>query len=463
MRKFFSSNILCGILLTLIIFVAYTCTPNIIEDIEIKFYDLRSHLYPQSAFTDDTVIVEVPDSDRAVMSTQIKKMFALLSEQSSQPKIITLNITPSDLQDSNEELDKELNLVAQKYNELLQAKKIKETDSGFISFLDSIRTSNESSDLSGISNIIIPVLFTVTIPTGKIKSEPEWLKAYSASNSVASGLTTDITEGTDLQVPDEQWVKHTKGAGHINVFPDNDGILRFEKPFIPYGNNFYPSAAITTFALQKNISPKDIVYIPGKEIIIGEKHIPLMQNSVIPVNYNTVPVTKYSLQDILDGKTAPEIFKDKTIILGVKNGEQYDSSSGKIGLSDFTATVIRTLLSDKLFSRPAWTYKTEIVLIFLAGIFTAVASCFKIKTANLGFLFFMFAMLAGGTYFFYFKSIWLKTTYPTAVLGFGYLFTLTKYFFKNFEFKHHNVEYSNVPPPPPVIKTPVKQIKNDEI
>ncbi len=170
-----------------------------------------------------------------------------------------------------------------------------------------------------------------------------------------------------------------KNMGFINVFPDQDGIIRRVPLLMNYKNGVYPSLALQAarIYLLKTIKLVTETYGSGirlEGVQLGQTTIPTDERSQVIVPFrgrgHTFPF--FSAVDVLNKKVAPDSFAGKIVFVG----------STAVGLGDLKATSIQAIfpgveinatvadaiLKNNFPYKPAWGLGAEICLIFLVGI-----------------------------------------------------------------------------------------------
>ncbi len=445
MRKFIFSDILWGTALTLAaLFFYFTGTG--LESAELKFYDFRARLSAGVPARSDVAVIEINDDSISKVGrwpwprSKIADMLVLLSSAPAKPSVIGLNILFSEPEKNS---DAQLaDLLKSKYTALVAEKKIRETgkDSEFLRAIEQAKKAMDndlklSEAVASAGNVVLPLFFDTGIPVSKPKPEPAWMKRLAPSISHKAGPADIAVEGSAITAPIDVLASSAAGAGHVNVFSDMDGTTRKEFPFIPYGQNFYPSFAAEIVRVQLGLTPEQVTLAPGDSAVFGKSTMKLDPSSSALIAFNRTKAFKYySFYDVMNGKVVPEAFKDKIVLIGLTAqgvGSLYVTpTDSAMSAVDFTANVVDNILSGRFISRPNWALPVELALIFIAGVFTAFVLP-RLK-AGMGAVLAggMFAaLLAAGMFFFTSKGLWLKIMYPAVVLTAGYIFVITKRFF----------------------------------
>jgi serine/threonine-protein kinase len=458
-RKFIFSDILWGLALTLAaLFFYFTGTG--LETAELKFYDFRARLSAGAPAKNDIAVIEINDDSISKIGrwpwprSKIADMLVWLSSEPAKPSVIGLNILFSEPERNGDAQVAEL--LKAKYSELVAAKKIKETgkDSEFLRAVDQAKKAMDNDAklaeaAAAAGNVVLPLIFDTGIPSGKPKPEPEWMKRLAPSISHKSASAEVSEEGSGMTTPIDVLASSAAGAGHVNVFNDRDGAVRKEYPYIPYGQNFYPSFAAEIVRVRLGLSPEQVTLSPGESAVFGKSVMPLDLSSSALIAFNKSKAFKYySFYDVMTGKVVPEAFKDKIVLVGLTAqgvGSLYVTPTDTaMPAVDLTANVVENILAGRFVSQPEWAMPVEIILIIIAGFFTAfVLPKLKAGTGAVlaGGMF--AALVAAGIFLFTSKSLWLKIMYPAVVLTAGYIFVITKRFFST-EKKKELIEVSQI-------------------
>ena len=459
MRKFIFSDILWGLALTLAaLFFYFTGTG--LETAELKFYDFRARLSAGTPAKADIAVIEINDDSISKIGrwpwprSKIADMLVWLSSEPAKPSVIGLNILFSEPERNGDV--QVADLLRTKYTELLAQKKIRETgkESEFLRAVDQAKKAMDNDAklaeaTAAAGNVVLPLIFDTGIPSGKPKPEPGWMKRLAPSISHKSASAEIPEEGSGITTPIDVLASSAAGAGHVNVFNDSDGTVRKEYPFLPYGQNFYPSFAAEIVRVRLGLSPAQVTLSPGESAVFGKSVMRLDAASSALIAFNESKAFKYySFYDVMTGKVVPEAFKDKIVLVGLTAqgvGSLYVTPTDTaMPAVDLTANVVDNILSGRFISRPEWALPVELALIAIAGLFTAFvlprlkAGMGAVLTGGM-----FAALLAAGMFFFISKGLWLKTLYPAAVLTAGYIFVISKRFFST-EKKKELIEVSQI-------------------
>lgn len=171
-----------------------------------------------------------------------------------------------------------------------------------------------------------------------------------------------------------------KGTGFINVFPDNDGVIRREPLLIRYNNNLYPSLALEAVRLYllsniKLITAKYADQLRIEAIKIADRIIPTDEKgaAIIPFRGKSFTFPYYSATDVLNNKIPPNVFGGKIVFVGTSATGLGDLKATAVenvfpGV-EIQATIADGILQRHLFAyRPAWAPGMELSLTCVIGI-----------------------------------------------------------------------------------------------
>ncbi|MBU2573212.1 MAG: CHASE2 domain-containing protein [Elusimicrobia bacterium] len=446
MKKFIFSNILWGAALTLATLFFYFAGTGL-EPLELKFYDFRSQLNARTVTENELAIIEINDDSISKIGrwpwprSKMAEMLTWLSTDSAKPSVIGLNILFSEPETNKDiEVTERLRL---KYQELVAAKKIKETtqESEFEKILAETRRDMDNdaklaAAISGIGNVVLPMFFATDELASKPRPEPDWLKKFAADVAQDPAALDLLPEGSALTLPLEILAYPAAGIGHVNVFNDTDGTVRKESPFIPYNQSFYPSFAAEIARNHLELPSAESVITPGRFFRIGKRQIPLDPASSLLIAFNKSHTSfkYYSFYDVLNGKVVPEAFKDKIVLIGLTAqgvGSLYVTPVGKnLPAVEFSANVIENILHSHFITRPDWAAQTELALIVFTGLFiTFVLARLKAGLGAVCAAVILAALIGSGIYLFASKGLWVKIMYPVFLMVSGYIFIISKRFF----------------------------------
>ncbi|MBI4826734.1 MAG: adenylate/guanylate cyclase domain-containing protein [Nitrospirae bacterium] len=301
--------------------------------------------------------------------------------------------------------------------------KLEEAESGIIVF-DIILSEGESNDrllgdaIWDAGNVILPIVFDFE---SKVSQPDNEYLNNAALTSVANeelfrNYPPIMANGVLIPVP--ELISSVMTLGHINMFPDMDGTLRWESLLIGYKNKLYPSATLQAASAYLGIPNDKIIVNATSGIQLGNKRdIPTDEYGRTLINYYgpNMTFTHLSISDILEGNIKPEELRGKIILIGATAVGIYDLrvtpvSAAMPGIEKH-ASVIASIIDGKhLKTAPAYVNFTVLLVtgLFFSLIFTRLkAAGASVLTAASLFL------ISWSAYYLFAKhGLWINVTYP---------------------------------------------------
>ncbi|MEJ2428756.1 MAG: adenylate/guanylate cyclase domain-containing protein [Deltaproteobacteria bacterium] len=215
--------------------------------------------------------------------------------------------------------------------------------------------------------------------------------------------------------------KASRIAGHLNIFPDIDGTVRWIPLIIGYQDHFYPSLALEAVRSYVGNIPLQVrVADYGIETIkLGPVTIPTDEKGRMFINFRGGPHTfhHYSVADILAGRTPADAFRDKIVFVGATAKGIYDLrvtpfSNVFPGL-EVHANVADNILRQTFLFRPDWAGLFDLTAILLMGMVTGLVlprlrAFFSVLLIGVLFAGYLVTSQA----LFVRRGIWLNAVYP---------------------------------------------------
>ena len=170
-----------------------------------------------------------------------------------------------------------------------------------------------------------------------------------------------------------------KVGGFINIYADNDGIIRHAPLIINYKNGIYPSLALQAVLsfLGEHISLVTPHYgntIKLEGVKHGSKVIPTDEAGqvLIPFIGKSYTFPYYSATDVLHGNIPKDALAGKILFVGTSATGLGDLNATAVqnpfpGV-EIQATIANGILQDNFSESPEWTYGATIVLTVLFGL-----------------------------------------------------------------------------------------------
>lgn len=464
MKKSWLIDTLIGFALLLAFSAAYFVKYPLTEAMEMRLYDVRMRLVKSMPMTDQFVLVAIDEDSLARVGRWPwpRGLVAQLINQiaSGQPAVLGVKIL-YDTNDSSQGLDKvrelrevfetkirEFNLkngpTLKKIKSDPRFKKSPIDTTPLQTILDEFFAAEGQLDndtqlsqvLAETERVVLPFFFQLDQTAQEAAEKLEHLKPLAIQKVLPAVNATERT-GFDPILPLPVFTQGKLGLGHINLFPDADGVVRRTTPVMKYASSYYLSFPMEVLRMGLGVKPEEVQLIVGKELRIGPKTIHLTENNEYLVNFNTPfeSISYVSAAQIIAEEVTPDVFKNKIVLLGtratgldplfvVPTGANYPDAA-------LVATFINNILKDSYISRPGWAEALEWGLLILAGLFTALLlPHVKAKWGALAALIVLGLNFGAGAYLFVEKGLWIKIFYSTGMLLIGYTaITIRQLFF----------------------------------
>ncbi len=268
-------------------------------------------------------------------------------------------------------------------------------------------------------NVIIPIVFEFDRASSLPKSEyltksafvsivhPERFQQYSP-------ITTER-----VLVPVPEILQETMALGHINMFPDHDGTLRWEAMAVGCQGFLFPSIDLQASAIYLGIPWKRVILNATEEIKLGDKRtIPTDRygRSLI-YYYGPWQTFKYlSISDILEGRIKPGELRGKIVLIGATAAGIYDLrvtpfSEVMPGVEKH-ASVISAIIENRFLKKVS--FPMDLILLLVSGfLFSFIVTRFKSMGATFTAGLFLAFILGLDYFLFVHQGLWVRVAYPS--------------------------------------------------
>ncbi len=444
MKKSWIFDALVGLILTLGVAVCYAL-PGVfpyIEGLELKSYDARAKLRQAVDVSRETVIVAIDGASIAEFGRwpwSRSRVAALLDKiEAGHPKVVGLEVVYSE-PERNTGLSA-LDGLQKQYDELVRKRRIFDRRKLFDAAFENARVELDAdskllASLQKAGNVVLPMFFS----DGVIGAKPQLLPAVFSSSTIHAELALGAPRLAALQdkqavFPILPFAQAAEAIGDVDLHPDRDGVLRRATLVERYGDEYVPSFDLQLAMAYLGVKPSDVAIAPGRDVRLGRAEVPLVSGARMLVTFNGPYGTFHYLssQDVMGDKVAPDLFKDKIVIVaptatGISTLSVTPLSSTLPG-AEVAANVVENILHRKFLKRPPWARRAELGLIAFIGLFIMFALP-RLK-ALWGFFvscLLLAILLGAGTYLFV-NGQWLKVAYPSVLLALGYLAVVSKSF-----------------------------------
>ena len=198
------------------------------------------------------------------------------------------------------------------------------------------------------------------------------------------------------------------GVGHTNILHDDDGLIRQLPTVIEVASGRYPSLAVAALQafLGVDVTPpalpeSGVLSVLGREIPVGTAGEFDIFYAGPPAQPDDSVFTVVSYRDVLAGGVAPELFKDKLVLIGITATAEPDRyltpvSNGRpmYGV-EILANAIESIWSGNFIYRPANGVMVLIVLVLgvLTGLLCTRPWSGFLLAVGLGIFYLLFAFM----------------------------------------------------------------------
>ena len=182
--------------------------------------------------------------------------------------------------------------------------------------------------------------------------------------------------------------KNAFSAGHFNPDPDIDGITRKVPMLQKYKGKMYESLSVAVARAALGNPKLEAGYAQGlgvnkqysglEWLQLGSRKIPVDEqvSTLIPYRGEQGSFKYVSATDVLNNKVAPEILKNKIVLLGTTAGGLMDLRATPVqnvyaGV-EVHANMIAGILDNNIKQRPAYVLGAEFLLLLLIGLLLAL-------------------------------------------------------------------------------------------
>jgi adenylate cyclase len=163
--------------------------------------------------------------------------------------------------------------------------------------------------------------------------------------------------------------------GHVYTLPDRDGKLRWERLYIGYGEEYFPSLAVQAARIALGVAPEEMSIIGGSGVTLGERYVPADEHGGLFINY-LGPEGSFrtiSAADVLSGGVPEGTFRDRVVFVGTSAIATYDLRvtpfSANMTGAEKNATVAANVISGDFIRKVP--LSVDVLSVVLAGLFAA--------------------------------------------------------------------------------------------
>ena len=434
-------EIVLGLGMTLLFLLLGLVRLDFIDTLDLKVYDLWMNLRSDTETSSEIVIVDIDDDaidklgrwpwPRSVLADGLRRI------EAGRPKVIGLNIILSEPQTTAglKELQRLETQFATRILPLVgaQGQPFRSSLAQIRRNLDHDRRLAETLQQSG--KVVLPVFLKETAaaePTGSV--DPS-LRNQSVQH-IQIPVEAQYRRAGEITLPIADFFRPALGIGHINLFYDDDGTARKERPLYAYKDIFIPSYTLRIASAYLNVPIAKVRAVLGSVIFIGALKIPLTPRNEIMVSFKGGggSFKKYAFFDVLHGKIPGRVFADKIVLVspsaaGVMNPLSTPTDA-TMPVGEFSAHALWSILNQYGIQQPVWSSAAELLLILTTGlILTFLISRLKALAAGIVFVALVVFLVGGSAFLFVSEGLWMGISYPLLLLVIGYIGIISLQYF----------------------------------
>jgi eukaryotic-like serine/threonine-protein kinase len=431
-----------GLGITILFFGFLFFRIDFLDTLELKSYDLMMNFRSDPGVSNEVVIVDIDNDSieklgrwpwpRSLLAKIINKI------NSGDPRVIGLNIILSEPEESNGL--KELRNLKELFSRNVLDKS-GETGPEFLQAINDAQTRLDndrklSQAIMESGKVVLPVYLKESRVFSEETVETDQLLINQSIRNVRSPAGIYYPRSDEITLPIPEFLKYSKGIGHINLIYDLDGTARRERPVFEFHGLFIPSYTLKLAALYLNIPENKIRANLGTTIYLGSLEIPTTKDTEILVTFKgaTGSFKKYSFFDVINDKVPADVFKNKLVLVspsaaGIMNPLSTPTDS-TMPVGEFSANTVWSILNNNLIQQPQWSHNAQLIIMFILGLLiTFIMPRLKAMFSGVTFIILLILLVGGSSYLFVTKGMWVSTTYPVIQLLFGYIGVISLNFF----------------------------------
>ncbi len=431
--------IIFGVGITLLFLIFAFVRVDLLETLELKFYDARMSARGGGGSTEAIALVDIDNDSIEKLGrwpwprSRIAEVIGKIADAGA--KIIGLNVIYSEPEDSS--ALRELRYLTRILAETVQGAESQRVVKALEEAQQRLDNDRKlANTLTEAGNVVLPVFFRPSLVPENLR-EKALLLTEDAVKNVTHPEGVLLPDEGKVNMPIEEFFKPAVGVGHVNLEYDVDGTARREPVFFRYGDLYIPSFTLALTAQYLGIPMQNVTAVLGEGVSVGMLDIPMTQDSDFLVSFKGEEGTfsRYSFFDTLNEKfDLDKAFADKIVLItpsapGILNPIS-TPLSGSMSVGEFSANSIWSMLNRKFVEQPAWNDMASYGLIILIGFLIAfVMPRLKALFAGVLFVGLLAVMIGVPFYLFVSAGIWLEIIYPTVLLVVGYIGVMTLNYF----------------------------------
>lgn len=272
--------------------------------------------------------------------------------------------------------------------------------------------------INNAGNVILPIVFDFEKDSDMPENDFLLSSAFTSIVNHEMFYKYNPIMSKRVLIPVPEIIQNVMGLGHINMFPDSDGTLRWESLIIGYKDYLYPSITLQAAAFYLGIPHEKVVIKATEGIQLGKRFISTDRWGRSLIHYYGPEQTfkHISISDILEGSVRPEDLQGKIVLIGATAVGIYDLrvtpfSPAMPGVEKH-ANVISSILENRFIR--CVPLSTNLIVLLLSGcLFSILIPRFKAAGASAIAGIFLLIVLLSGYYLFAKNGLWINIAYPS--------------------------------------------------
>lgn len=214
-----------------------------------------------------------------------------------------------------------------------------------------------------------------------------------------------------------------RSIAHVNVVPDDDGVIRYTPLAIKYSGKFYPSlalAAAMAFKDKTDFTASDAAFESGFLKLETDSDLRML------INYTGPPgiYERFSFTDVVNKRIPDGKLKNRILFVGVTALGIYDMritpfSNNSPGV-EVNANIADNIIRGDFIRRSSLERLIDLLLIIASAVSTAIASWKLRQVFSFPALFISIAAYSALIFYLFAAGHWISLVYPAAAIVLSY-------------------------------------------
>jgi len=246
-------------------------------------------------------------------------------------------------------------------------------------------------------------------------------------------------------------------AGHINVLPDVDGVVRRSPLVLRHEGQYFPAFDVQV-ARAFSGSPKlelELAEYGVAGLTVGSRQIALDEDGRLLVRYRGPERTfsAVSIADIIERKADTSLLRDRVVLIGNTAQGIGDIRVTPYGKAfpgvEIRANIIESLVEGNVLHRPGWmTFVDALGMLVVAGLLLGLLPRLGVFGGAILSALLLAAYLFAATALFRSEGLWLNVVYPSILIALLFVSAaLVYYFFAFSEKRYLKLAFQHYVPP----------------